>query len=282
LLFEKPNKKYIAINLIGLLIFISFFIYGSIYIKNYKYKPIGLKTLVVQPSLKTPFMQTSGQKIYQDYYEKTLGAIHLNGADFDFISWGESAIAADLNKSEDLQYDVSRIIPQNTYLLSGTIGSNTKNKSYNSIDLINDKGQVVNRYNKIHLVVLGEYLPFYQWINWTKIIGFESPFLPGKKHQNFTIKDKKFSPLVCYDVIFPKVYDKANKPDFLFQVSNDSYYGISSGPIQHFYIARIQAIANNMPVLRIGNDGISGVILPTGEILHQFKLKEQESGIWSF
>src|SRR5690606_17779335 len=84
------------------------------------------------------------------------------------------------------------------------------------------------------------------------------------------------SPLVCYEVIFPEfVVDKNNRPDWLLNLTNDAWFGISSGPHQHFQMARMRAVEQGLPLVRVANTGITAVADGYGRIVAYMGLGEQ-------
>jgi apolipoprotein N-acyltransferase len=82
-----------------------------------------------------------------------------------------------------------------------------------------------------------------------------------------------FAPLICYEIIFPgAIIDEADRPDWILNVTNDAWYGRSSGPYQHFAIARTRAIEEGLPLVRVANNGLSGIIDPAGRVLARIDL----------
>src|SRR4029078_9392002 len=83
-------------------------------------------------------------------------------------------------------------------------------------------------------------------------------------------------PLICYEAIFPgEAVPAGERPGWLVNVTNDGWFGISSGPYQHFQRARVRAIAEGLPLVRAANTGISAVVDPVGRILKSLPLGEE-------
>ena len=82
-----------------------------------------------------------------------------------------------------------------------------------------------------------------------------------------------FAPLVCYEIIFPgAVVDESDRPAWILNVTNDAWYGNTSGPYQHFAIARTRAVEEGLPLVRVANNGVSGVVDPAGRVLGRIDL----------
>jgi len=84
-----------------------------------------------------------------------------------------------------------------------------------------------------------------------------------------------FSPLICYEAIFSgAVIDAADRPQWLLNITNDAWYGVTSGPYQHLKIVQVRAIEEGLPLIRVANNGISAVIDSYGRIIHQLGLND--------
>ena len=129
-------------------------------------------------------------------------------------------------------------------------------------------------YDKRHLVPFGEYVPLRGLLPIDKLTPGAVDFVSGTGPEVLTIgKVPPFRALVCYEVIFPDEIDAGGeRAAWLLNVTNDGWYGISTGPYQHFQAARLRAVEQGLPMVRAANNGISGVVDPVGRVLAQLPL----------
>jgi apolipoprotein N-acyltransferase len=136
-------------------------------------------------------------------------------------------------------------------------------------------------HDKFRLVPFGEYIPlgkyFKKYLRLKKITKGRTDFSAGPGPQTISLPNlPSFSPLICYEVIFPgSVVGPGRRPKWLLNITNDSWFGTSSGPFQHFAMARIRAVEQGLPLIRVANTGISGVIDPFGRIIKKTLLNTQ-------
>ena len=141
----------------------------------------------------------------------------------------------------------------------------------NSVWTIDSSGMLGERYDKAHLVPYGEYLPLrpiLKPLGLARLVMGEIDFLPGPGPRTLEVPGfGKAGIQVCYEIIFSgAVVDRADRPDFIFNPSNDAWFG-SWGPPQHLAQARLRAIEEGLPVLRSTPTGISAVIGAGGELI---------------
>ncbi len=150
----------------------------------------------------------------------------------------------------------------------------------NSMFALTPDAKIVARYDKAHLVPYGEYLPMtsvLSAIGLSRLVPGTVDFWPGPGARTVDLPGfGKMGVQICYEIIFSgQVVDRANRPDFLFNPSNDAWFG-SWGPPQHLAQAQLRAIEEGIPVIRATPTGISAVIDGNGFVLH--KLPYQKPG----
>lgn len=185
------------------------------------------------------------------------------------IIWPEAATPFFLLQSEAALAQMSRLVPATGAVITGAprIGAATStdaNPIHNSVVVVDVDGGVPALYDKVHLVPFGEYLPFpeiFAAAGLKKLTVDLGSFASGPGPKTLTAPGlPPFSPLICYEVIFPDgVVDPADRPAWLLNVTNDAWFGDTSGPQQHLAQARMRAVEQGLPLVRAANTGISGV-----------------------
>jgi apolipoprotein N-acyltransferase len=148
---------------------------------------------------------------------------------------------------------------------------------YNSIYVIDHQASIRAVYDKVHLVPFGEYLPFedlLERIGLQTLTEQRGGFLAGDRHRLITVPGAPSAlPLICYEIIFPgELRSAEERPGWIVNVTNDGWFGNSSGPYQHLQQARVTAIEQGLPLARAANTGISAVVDPVGRIVGSLPL----------
>ncbi|MFO7666601.1 MAG: apolipoprotein N-acyltransferase [Desulfobacterales bacterium] len=141
---------------------------------------------------------------------------------------------------------------------------------YNSAFLVGPDGKVSGKYDKVHLVPFGEYVPLKKWLPFLgKIVEHVGDFCPGKKGATINLNGQSLGVLICYELIFPYLSraEVKNGAGLLVNITNDAWYGKTSAPYQHFSMAVFRAVENRRALVRAANTGISGFIDPSGRIM---------------
>jgi apolipoprotein N-acyltransferase len=150
-------------------------------------------------------------------------------------------------------------------------------RAYNSIYVIDHTGTIQSAYDKLHLVPFGEYLPFQstlESLGLSQLTKMRGGFIAGNRRRPIPLPNApKLLPLICYEVIFPGDITKGEeRPGWIVNVTNDGWFGISTGPFQHLQQARLRAVEEGLPIVRAANTGISAVIDPLGRVITRLGL----------
>ncbi len=202
--------------------------------------------------------------------------------DITHLIWPESAFPFFLTREPDAMAEIAALLKPHTELITGAIRAAAEStpghiRAYNSLYVIDPDGSIRGIYDKVHLVPFGEYLPFQTLLEklglqaLTKQVG---GFLAGERRRLMDVPGApKMLPLICYEAIFPgAAVPRDVRPGWIVNVTNDGWFGISTGPHQHFQQARVLAIAEGLPLVRAANTGISGVIDPVGRVIKSLPL----------
>lgn len=253
--------------------------------------PEGARVRLVQPSVlqREKWLAEHQRRIFDLHLSLTTrnaAGVEDAAAGVDLIIWPEAAmpfLPLDAPQALDL---IAKVLPAGAHLISGALRADPPDPSrlglqrriYNSLIAFGPGGQAVAIYDKIHLVPFGEYLPLNDWLD---AIGLEpltrrrGGFTPGPTPRPLMSLPRAptFAPLICYEAIFPRaIIQGSERPAFLLNVTNDGWFGNTTGPRQHLHQARVRAVEEGLPLLRVANNGISAVIDARGRVLHRLDL----------
>ena len=191
------------------------------------------------------------------------------------VMWPEAAIPYALEDDADARTAFAGLLGPRDILLTGgdAIVYDKKGNmvaARNSLFALDAKARILARYDKSHLVPYGEYLPMrpiLSVIGLSRLVPGDMDFLPGPGPQSYALPGfGKAGVQICYEIIFSgQVVDRHNRPDFLFNPSNDAWFG-AWGPPQHLAQARMRAMEEGVPIIRSTPTGISAVIDADGTI----------------
>ncbi|HSI01356.1 MAG TPA: apolipoprotein N-acyltransferase [Reyranella sp.] len=195
------------------------------------------------------------------------------------VVWPETAAPFIVQPDSSGLAMLATAVPPGGVLLTGAAraGADVNEGVWNSLLAIDADGTVVATYDKVHLVPFGEYIPFHkEWPPITGLIGRGS-FEKGDGFTTLTLRGlPAFSPLVCYEAIFPaEVTGPGARPAWLLNVTNDAWFGVSSGPYQHLTSARLRSIEEGLPMIRAANTGVSAVIDAYGRVVASLDMERE-------
>ena len=245
----------------------------------------GIAIRIVQPNIG---QQDKWQEGFQAENMARLKRLSAWGKDEPrLLLWPEAAVTRPLEnglanpayqlEAATLRRDVAEMLGPGDMLLTGGVTWQSRTgeevtSATNSVFAMDRTGRILARYDKAHLVPYGEYLPMRPVLSALGLsrlapgdIDFD--FGPGPQTLDLPIVGKAGFQL-CYEIIFSgEVVDRKNRPNFLFNPSNDAWFG-AWGPPQHLAQARLRALEEGLPVLRSTPTGISAVIDADGALLH--------------
>jgi apolipoprotein N-acyltransferase len=188
------------------------------------------------------------------------------GAPPTHIIWPETATPEFLAEYPDDIAVLARFVPKGGALITGAPRIQRRSPSdvtiWNSVHVIDERAQITATYDKVHLVPFGEYLPFPNWLGVRKLTAGRVDFTPGPGLATLEIPGAPAaSPLICYEGIFPAHVVPAGepRPRWLLNVTNDAWFGLSTGPYQHAATVKLRAVEEGLPLVRVANNGVSGV-----------------------
>ena len=205
-----------------------------------------------------------------------------SGAPPGVIIWPEAAPPVLLQRSPEALAQIAALTGPNRTLVTGNqreaFTAEGGRQFFNSLYVFGPQGALVATYDKFHLVPFGEYLPLQSWlenIGVTKLVGFPGSFSSGDGPHTVDIPGAPAaSPLICYEILFPAavVAVGAKRPQWLLNITDDSWFGPWAGPRQHLLAARVRAIEEGLPLARAANTGISAVIDSEGRTIAELGL----------
>ena len=247
-----------------------------------------VKLRIMQPNLPQDekFNYAAKDAVMERYLrlsDRAAGPTSSGVRDVTHLIWPESAFPFFLTTEPEAMKQIADLLPEGTVLITGAIRApeaapgERVSRAYNSVYLIDHDGSILGIYDKVHLVPFGEYLPFQALLErmglqqLTKVIG---GFIAGDRRRAMTVpRAPTMIPLICYEAIFSSAaVPDGQRPGWLVNVTNDAWFGISSGPYQHFQQTRVLAIAHGLPMIRAANNGISAVIDPVGRVVRSLPL----------
>jgi apolipoprotein N-acyltransferase len=247
----------------------------------------GVRLRIMQPNLQQDVKFNYGAKNevmrrYVELSERVTGPGAGLG-DVTVLVWPESAFPFFLTREPDALAAIAKMLPATTVLITGAaraaepVPGVQGLRAYNSIYVIDHDGSILSIYDKLHLVPFGEYLPFQNYlerIGLMQLTKVQGGFLAGERRRRIAVPGApEMLPLLCYEVIFPgEAVPRGERPGWLLNLTNDAWFGISSGPYQHLQQARVLAIEEGLPLVRAANSGVSAVVDPFGRIVRSLPL----------
>ena len=238
--------------------------------------PGEMSLAIMQPSIEQPLKWDPEHAgiVWGIYQELTRQA----GAERPhLIVWPETASPTILRRDRELLASLSGMSrDMGVPLLVGSIDvlEGGPNRFTNTAFLVGEQG-IVGRYDKIHLVPFGEYVPLAGVIGFVRgWAEFIAELEPGSRAVVFPGPPAPFGVVICYEGIFPDLFREFvnNGARIMVNMTNDAWFGRTSGPAQHLAMYPFRAVEHRVAVVRAANTGVSAFIAPTGQIIRHLGL----------
>lgn len=231
---------------------------------------------LVQPNIPQEMKWTDQGKDESMRVHGVLTHMQTDAPPADLVIWSETAFPFTLSDGTGWYRQMRHFAPEGGYFITGAIRSH-RGQVWNGMVAIDAEGQASAGYDKHHLVPFGEFMPFRDILPIEKITPGNTDFSRGNGVQTLTLEGlPAFSPLICYEVVFPWLAARADKrPAWLLNLTNDAWYGTTRGPYQHFAMTRMRAVEQGLPLARVANTGITALIDPYGRVMAAIPLNER-------
>ena len=196
------------------------------------------------------------------------------------VVWPETAPPHDHRAGSAALAIMAQAVPPGGLLLTGAARGTPRPEDgvWNSLLVVDGTGAIAAHYDKVHLVPLGEYIPFHKQLAPVSGMIGRGSFEVGEGRVTLVPTNglPSFSPIICYEVIFPAaVTGPGERPQWLLNITNDAWFGLSSGPYQHLTSARLRTIEEGLPMIRAANTGVSAVIDAYGRVLASLDMQQE-------
>lgn len=187
------------------------------------------------------------------------------------VIWPETALPVQFGDEPELAKRLADAVPAGKLLFGAVRQAAGQPDGHpallNSLLVLDGEGKLLGAYDKQRLVPFGEYMPFSQVLPLEKMTEGTIDFMPGRGPKTLDVPGlPRFRAMICYEAIFPTP-DRSSNEAWILNVTNDAWFGTSSGPYQHVLAARFRAVERGVPLIRAANSGISAVVDPYGRVL---------------
>lgn len=272
ILHNSKKALYYSLSIITFLM-----LYGGFRFWQYEPKYHDFTVKIVQANIPQKLKWAESERA-----QNVMKHINMSGLPVrdQHIIWSESSFNEAVSLGQVFDSHFKSLLTDNSYLITGAVrleGSFDNDfKIYNSMIAIDKNGQISDYYDKIKLVPFGEFVPFKEYLPINKITHGMVDFSEGTSKHYINIGNSKVLPLICYESIFSgQNYRSLYNYDYALIITNDAWFGNSSGPYQHFAMAKVRAVELGLPVVRSAYTGISGVIDPLGRVIKSSELNAE-------
>ncbi len=248
----------------------------------------GVRLRLMQPNISQnlkwqPEQRPAVMRRYLSLSDQAASPERQGVKDVTHLIWPESAFPFFLDREPQALAQIGELLPAGVSLITGAIrldaplpGSKDP-RVFNAIRVLRDDGAIIATYDKVYLVPFGEFLPFQsllESIGLQQLTRVRGGFTAGATRRPLVVPGlPPAAPLICYEAIYPGyALPTGPRPRWILNLTNDAWFGITPGPYQHFAQARVRAIEEGLPLVRVANNGISAIVDPLGRVLRMLPL----------
>jgi apolipoprotein N-acyltransferase len=270
--------KYLLLPILCLIVTLIYGYYKTYRTPNTEHR-IPIKISVIQGNIPQELKwQPEVSRYISDKYSRLTEQASKTAP--DLIIWPEASSPGLLGASDAVFKDIFSLAKKiKTPLVIGAVVRDSE-RYFNSALLVNSFGEIVDRYDKLHLVPFGEYIPLKKVLPFLETIVPIGDITPGREYTIFKIPNPKsqipnskitnnFAVLICFEDLFPELSRQfvLKGAQFLVNITNDAWYKKTGAAAQHFQASVFRAVENRVFLVRSANTGVSGFIDPSGRII---------------
>lgn len=290
-----PRKGRIGVAIVGAAVLMALVVGGAIRLAGAQVTETGTLVRIVQPDVDQASKWTP--EAYRSIVDRYVNLTARPGEALpDLVVWPEGALPASFNSvfapgSPDGAAIARALRPGQTLLAGfarGEGGQDGQARYYNSLIALHDEGgeglRIAAIYDKHRLVPFGEFLPLgglMGALGVRSLVHMPADFSAGLAPAPIDLPGApRVQPLICYESLYPGFTPAGRgRPEWIVNVSNDAWFGATSGPLQHLNLASYRAIETGLPVVRATPTGVSAMIDPWGRVVEGQRLDSGESGV---
>jgi apolipoprotein N-acyltransferase len=274
----KSSRRALVLSIAGLA---ALALFGAARLQDKKEFVKGVKLRVIQANVANDEFRVDRRTELLDRYlrlsDRSTSPQTTGLSDVTHVFWSESVFPYILSRDPaSLATIGSRL--QNAILFAGAARAEPegrRTKYFNALAVI-QRGEIKEYFDKMHLTPFGEYMPFADLLaraGVTQFVWSPGAFDAGEYSRLLSAPGlPAVFPMICYEAIFPeevakRLSDANTRPGLMLNVTNDGWFGVTTGPYQHLSQARLRAIEQGLPLVRSANTGVSAIIDPYGRVI---------------
>lgn len=261
----------------ALILLVAHLGYGAWALSNaHNDKVAGVKLRIVQPNIdqREKWKPLNAGPIFRSYIDLSntnAGPDAANARAFTHIIWPESAFPFLVAEQPSALKTIANMLGTRTNLITGAMRREAGDAIFNSALVLDGEGKIIAARDKTQLVPFGEFLPaqsLLESIGLQQLTRLQGGFEKGLTRAPISLPNApSFLPLICYEIVYSGSLNSGDtRPGFIINLTNDAWFGNTSGPYQHAHQAQVRGVEQGLPIIRVANNGVSFVSDAWGRI----------------